>query len=340
MRRFRISLLVAALPVTLIAATSCGVTADTTAATVAGQTITVDSVDAIARENIPAGDPSVDNGSVLSGDLVRSVLAFQIQGEAAVGEAARWGLTIDDSVRAEAVSQLQKQQVLAQGKPETRQAQVEYTAAQLVLNARFATLDPQNSSDLRLLYDGLPTYWSRVCISGLALPVAKSAAVAKLLERGTEFSDVPAKVSDAQLVGGSADSCYPLSALPTELRDAIEVAPVGDITDAVSVTDPTAGVVVYYLRVDDRRTVSLTDAQPELASLISALAKKGSVALTSLVVQGAKINPRYGSGVATQLDSNNNPQTSVLAPPVPVQPKGLPVIATPTAAATGTDTGQ
>ena len=156
MRRSRTLLLAATAGVALFAS-ACGVTADTTAATVAGTAIPIDDVTTLVSDPVFNGGAEQPNESSQDGTLARSALMFLIERQAWLSELDRWGLEISDADREQIGAQIDEQ--AATGGQEldgrSRELLVEYTAAQSVLTERFGTIDPERDDDLRRLYDEL-----------------------------------------------------------------------------------------------------------------------------------------------------------------------------------------
>lgn len=348
MRRVRLPLIAVLLPLALIAAAGCGVTADTTAATVAGQSISVESVDALARSApFDSAGTGVDNESVLDGTAARSALGLQVQAAAAVGVAERLGLKVDDAARADGEEELSQQidnaKKQGQNVPEfgsaTRKVYVDLFAAYLLLGKYFASAPASAEPGLRHLYDAVPDYWSRICITGVTVPATAQDAATSAFAGGAEFDEVLSEVDGAEQIADAATDCVPRTVLPANLLAAVDAVPTGKVTAGVVIAGATGTAPpVAFLRVDRTVRVSFADAREELTGLVSQAAQDPSV-WTAIVAQTAEINPRYGSGVAA---GGSGGQLAVLPPPAPVAPaSGLgAVIDAASGANAGTDTGQ
>lgn len=342
MRRVRLPLIAFLLVGALAASTGCGATADTTAATLGDQTISVATIDSLAADvgfmtATQLGTPN-ESESVMPGSLARSVLSFEIQRAAWMSQAERFGLSVED-VRADVQSQLEADPSSEGLGREARSSIVEFVAARSLVSERLAQLDPDSEADLRTLYDSVPVFWERACFSGLSAPSTESDAVADQLADGRSLKDIAESVTDGQFIAPSDSNCAPSFALPGELRDAVESTATGSTTGAVLIA---GGDGVVVLRVDERRSLSFSDAREELAAQVGQFAgEQGPAAWISLIAQSAQINPRYGSGMASQDDGQGGSAAIILPPPTPVQPVGAPVAAqSGTSSDSATDTGQ
>jgi hypothetical protein len=97
------TLVVAVAVVAAAVLSSCGVAADDQAASVFGETVSVNTVDSLASDAVflqalQAGEVGTD--SVIPGVTARTVLTFEIQNVAAQAELERFGLTLDDALLA------------------------------------------------------------------------------------------------------------------------------------------------------------------------------------------------------------------------------------------------
>jgi hypothetical protein len=318
MHRTRSLALVALTAAATVVVSSCGVWADTSAATVLGRTVTVESVEQLVRDEgfVGSEDSGVEEGSV-PGDLFRSVLAFELQRVAWIAEADRWGLEITDEMTA-AASQQVEAQITSTGASydaETREKLEEYVAAQTALETRFSQLDPSNDADLRLLYDGAPSYWDRTCVAVVQIAPDQEGEVDRALAEGTTIEELPEVVEGATLVADPSQ-CLPSTPgqLPEELEEAFASAEQGSNDGPVDVGDPAAGGATYVFRVDDRRTVGFDEAREELAQIAQGLAQQGAQGWIGLVLAEADIDPRFGTSVST-----SNGQPTIDAPPVPLE---------------------
>jgi hypothetical protein len=315
MHRTRTLALVAVTAVATLVASSCGVLADTDAATVVGRTVSIESVEQLSRDEGFTGamDADVQEGSV-PGDLFRSVLQFELQRVAWIAEADRWGIEITEEMRDAAAQQVEAQ-ITSTGTAyddETREKLVEYVAAQTALETRFAELDPSADADLRLLYEGAPSLWERICVAVVQVDPAQVDAAERALHDGASVEELPGLVEGTTLAA-DPEQCVPGSELPDELESAFRAAPRGSDEGPLSVGDPATGAATYLYRVDERRTIGFGEAREELAQIAQGLAQQGAQTWISLVVSEAEIDPRFGTGV-----SRVNGQPVVDAPPAPL----------------------
>jgi len=344
MRRVRLPLIVVLSVGALITSSGCGVTADTTAATLGDQTISVETVDALAADSgylaVTQLGTSNDSESVLPGPLARSVLGFEVERAAWVSLAAQFGLSVDD-LRADVEAQVDADPTLEGLSAEARSSIVEFVAARSLVSERLAQLDPDSDADLRTLYDSVPPYWDRVCFSGLSAPVTEQGAVAEQLAKGRSLEDIAAAVTDARFIAASESNCAPSFALSGDIRDAVDSTSTGESTGAVVLTGAASGDAVIVLHIDERRSLSFEDAREELVAQVAQFASDaGPASWISLIAQTAQINPRYGSGMSSEADGQGGSATIVVPPPAPVQPVAAVAIAPADARAAGaTDTG-
>lgn len=334
-----------------LAASACGVTANTTAATVGDQTISIDQLNAVI------GDPAIvgpnDGGASESrqpGGLARAALMYEIQRVAWVEEAERWGVEVTDADRADAEAQLDAQ--LAQARVEltgaTRQGAIDSTAAQNALLARFAEIDPTDESDLRLVHDGAPSRWRSWCLTVVAVVPEDSERVERLLDDGVALEAVPDRVEGAEVIATS-EQCYLGSELPVDLEAAVRATTVGERSAPVATT-LTGGQALLYFDVEratdptfdqareDVITVAagLRDAVEQLGVLsglgvdateeeIQMAQQMQEMAVTALRgwvedrMRSAEVNPRYGSGIVAR-SAQLGGGLEVAPPPVPLQP--------------------
>ncbi|MGB3410484.1 MAG: hypothetical protein WBA45_04750 [Microthrixaceae bacterium] len=325
-----------------IVAVGCGVAADDTAATVGGRSVSIESVNDIARDPLfsPGGLPDLTD-YVLPGDMFRSALAFEITRSAWIAEAERWGLDLD-SVHDEATSQLDSQ--LAQSPPDSemsaslRKMFVEYYAAQILLGQRFQTLDPKSDSDLRRLYEGVPGLWERTCAWIVSVPDGSSEKVAKAIKSGKSLKDLPAEVEGTTLAADPSQSCISDSSMPPELSAAIRALPLNKVSDELSLTS--GGVTqVFVAEVESRESLSFKQARTDLEGIATSLASQGAQPWVELVAAAAKIDSRFGSGV--QSGQSGPSITPPSAPVVPAAQAGPSTLPPPTAGASsdGADSG-
>ena len=314
MHRTRSLALAALTVVATVVVSGCGVWADTSAGSVLGRTVTVESVEQLTRDEgfVGSEDSGVEDGSV-PGDLFRSVLAFELQRTAWIAEADRWGLEITPEMTDAARQQVEAQlsSTGATYEKATRAKLEEYVAAQTALETRFSQLDPSSDGDLRRLYDGVPSYWERTCVAVVQIDPSREAEVERALEEGATIEELPDVVQGTTLVADPSQ-CLPGVQLPTELKEAFDAAPRGADEGPVSIGDAAAGGT-YVFRVDGRTSVTFDEAREELAQIAQGLAQQGAQAWIGLILEEAEVNPRFGSGV-----SGGSGQPPVDAPPVPL----------------------
>jgi hypothetical protein len=279
---------------------ACGVTADTTAATVAGRDIPVDDVTALASD--PAFNNGADTGneSTQDGTVARGVLLFLIQREAWLAELERWGLEITDADRQAAGQQLDQQlQGTGTGQIEERSRELllDYGAAQNLLTRRFAQLDPRDDADLRRLYDGAPSRWRQVCLTVVRVPIERVDAAESLVDDRVPVQDLADRVEGAEVVAQPSDGCFPELALLPELRRELVDAPVGVTRGVVLSTGSAGGAEAFVFRLEERRRLSFDDVREELATEARGLAQEGPVSWVQEQTLLAEINPRYGQQV-------------------------------------------
>lgn len=317
MRRIPSPRIVTLLVALTLLGSACGALADTTAATVAGRDVSIESVEGLLNDDafvelvlgVPASDEA--QGRV-SGDSFRTILAFQLEREAWLAEAERWGVKPD----IEAARTQLDQELEAEGsdwQASSRTAFAEYRAAQVALQERFARIDPTNNSDLRLVYDGAPSLWDRVCAAIVQVPEGQADEVRAALGDGASLEELPGIVEGAALAADPSQQCIAESQLPEDLAAALHETPTGQNSAPVKVSDGQGGEVTYVYRVDERKVVSFTEAQEELAGITGSLAQQGPQAWIALIVADADIDPRFGSGVTT---GQQGPV--IAAPPVPL----------------------
>lgn len=305
MRRTRLLLPAVTVGLALFAS-ACGVTANTTAATVAGRDIPVDDVTELAAD--PAFNPPPDTGnestqdneSTEDGTVARGVLLFLIQREAWLAELERWGLEITDADRQAAGEQLDQQlQGTETGRVEERSRELllDYGAAQNLLTQRFSQLDPDSDDDLRRLYDGAPSRWRQVCLTVVRVPVDGIDAAERLVDDRVPVQDLTDRVEGAELVAQPSDGCFPELELLPELRRELVDARTGVTRGVVLTTSGGGGVDAFVFRLEERRVVSFDEARDGLAAEAQGLAQQGPVSWVQAQTLLAEINPRYGQQV-------------------------------------------
>lgn len=319
MRRIRILLSAALAGALGVVAAGCGALADTAAASLDGRTVTVESVQELLRDDafteLVLGQRSEDERlGRIGGDQFRTVLMFQLEREAWLAEAERWGVEVDvDSARSALDGQLEGQG--SDWREPARAAYAEYSAAQQAVSTRFAGLDPTNEADLRRLYDGGAPLWDQICVAIAYVPSELREDAADEVASGASVEDLVESIEGAELVADPEQQCVAAYQLPTELLDAVEAAPAGSTSDLIAVSTATGGENLYVFRIDERRTVSFEDARTDLEGIAASLTQQGAQPWISLVVWGAEIDPRFGSGIAL-----GQGQTSIIAPRSPLLP--------------------
>lgn len=314
------SLIAATLLATLaVAGSACGVLAETTVATVSGRSVSLESVEELARDEGFSGSAALDEEQGrLEGDQFRNMLLFQLERVAWVAEAQRWGVQVD----AQAARSQLDEQLSAQGldwQPSTRAAYAEYLAAQTALQERFAQLDPSDESVLRRFYDGAPDLWDRACVAVVQVGGDQADEVAAALDDGATLEELPERVQGTSIAADPNQRCLAMSQLPPELRDAITTAQIGRDEGPVTVSEGAPGETSFVFRVDSRQRLSFDDARAELEGIVGTLAQNGPQPWINVLVQGAEIDPRVGEGVSA------GQQGAVIAPP-PVPISDAPVV--------------
>ena len=320
MHRTRSLALVALSAVATVVLSSCGVWADDSAGSVLGRTVTIESVEQLTRDEgfVGTQDSGVEEGS-LPGDLFRSVLAFELQRQAWIAEADRWGLEITSEMT-DAASQQVEAQIGSTGatyERATRDKLEEYVAAQTALETRFSQLDPSNDADLRKLYEGVPSYWERICVAVVQIDPATESEADRALADGATIEELPEVVEGATLVADPSQ-CLPGVQLPAELKDAFNSAARGSNEGPVSIGDAATGAT-YVFRVDGRTSVSFADAREELSQIAQGLAQQGAQAWIGLILEDdevTQVDPRFGTRVST-----SGGQPTIDAPPAPLSPQ-------------------
>ncbi len=310
---------------------SCGVAADDRAATVFGQTVSVNTVDTLASDAVflqalQAGEVGTD--SVIPGVTARTVLTFEIQNVAARAELERFGLTLDDALLAEA-EQTVRSQIPEQLSDVAVDRLAAFVGSTTALGNRLVSVDPASEQDLRLLYDGAPGLWDRTCVAMVAVLPAQSDQVEAVVAAGGRIEDVTATVAEAQLVFDPAEECVPTSQLPTQVRERITDAAPGTTLGPV-VIEGQAGTVELFLRVDGTRRLAFDDpaAQEQLSGIAERLAsaqqqpaQAAGYWLNLVLADAVQVNPRYGTAAVSQSGS-----FEVVAPAGPVTPSTLPPV--------------
>ena len=306
-----------ALPILAVLA-SCGVTADTTAATVDGKTVSTETVNALARDEVfGAPGASAANDSVLPGEQARAALLLAVQATAWASELERFGVSLSAQAKDQANEQIDAQ-LGQQGAPSqisatARAVLIKFLAAQTLLGERFQSIQESSTEDLRLLYDRLPIARELTCMTVASVDPSVQGAVLKQIESGALLEELPGVFPEVDIVATSRD-CIPTALLSGLIQQAVLGAELGVATEPVTATDSQGNPIIYLIRVDERKVASFEEAVPGLLKLIS----QGPDTWVQLVVATAQINPRYGSGVGF----GPSGQAAVLPPPAPELPRG------------------
>ncbi len=249
-----------------VAATACGVTADTTAATVGERTVSIDDVNAVVDDPAIVG-PAVEgvDESRQPGDLARTALMYEIQRVTWIEEAERWGVEPTPEQVADAEVQLDAQLAGAgvQLSDDNRDRAIASSAAQNVLLERFAEIDPTDEDDLRLIYEGAPSRWRSWCLTVVAIPADGADRVESLLDDGVALDEVADRVDDAELLA-TPDQCFVGSELPPELETAARDAD-GSQRPAPVETSLGADQGLMYFEVERASSSSFDEAREEVA---------------------------------------------------------------------------
>ncbi len=309
-------------------ASACGVTADTTAATVDGTDIPADDVNTLVADPVFNGGTPPANESALDGTMARSALMFLIERQAWLSEMDRWGLSVTDDERT-TIGDGIDQQAEANGGGKlgarTRELLVDYNAARTALTERFAQLDPNSDDDLRRLYESSELQWRQVCLTVVQIPADQVTAAEAAIERGVGIQDLPDRIAGAEQVADPSQGCNPDVALAPELRADLSGAAVGATRGVVLTDDGAGGVAGYAYRLEGRRNVSFQDAREDLAAaaqrLVTAASQgqvqQGPEQWVQLVALGAQIDPRFGQRVVQSAGG-----FTVQPPPTPERPRG------------------
>lgn len=306
-----------------VVATACGVTADTTAATVDGRKVLISDVDALARDEAffgpqPGGLPE----SRLPGDLARFALTFELERAGLHAELDRWGLTVSDADRSAATEALSDQDPVGweQLAPRSRELLVDYSAAQQVLGDHFARLEPDDET-LRTFYDAAPTLWAQTCVTVVSLEPDELDAATAELDAGTALEELADTVPTAELAVSSADQCVDDAQVVPDLREAFAAAPLDELAEPVVLDTSGVGLpTAFVFQVDERRVVPFDEAREQLTDILGALLQQGPMPWVRLLLVDAEINPRFGSGILQGPDGS----IQVLPPDTPIVPTTIP----------------
>lgn len=319
MRSLRSLLLAASAGVALFAS-ACGVTADTTAATIDGRSISTDDVAELSADPVFNGGTPAPNESTLDGGVARGALMFLIEREAWMAEAERWGLDIADGERERFGTQID-QQMAQQGtgtlRDRTRELLIDYNVAGAAVAQRFAQLDPDDDDDLRLLYESSQLQWRQVCLTVVQIPAGGIRTASELIDGGRGLDDLVERIEGAEQVADPSEGCFAEVGLAPELRSDLADAPVGVNRGVVLTRGGPGGVSAFAYRLEGRQVVGFEDARGELAEAAASLAQQGPEQFVQRNTLGAQIDPRFGQQVA----SGSNGFT-IEPPPVPALPLG------------------
>jgi hypothetical protein len=334
-RRSRVLLLVVLAAVGLVAS-ACGVTADTTAATVIGRDISVDDVNEIVDDEdlmtLLFGAAADDgNESTQPGDVARGVLLFELERTVWQAEVERWGLEVPEQLRSEAetlideqLATLDQSQPRVDGRPrqlssDARELLVDFVATRGAVAQRLAALDPQDDSDLRLLYNGAEPAWDQYCVTIATMGPEQADAADAALADGATVDDLAERVEGVQIAVDAEQVCLARTDLPPRLLETVRELTPGRTSSTIVLDDGAGGVQVVVVRLQERRTVSFEEALAtgQLATLAQRIAESGTAAWAQYLVADAEINPRYGSQVGTNLAG----QVLIEPPPAPELPR-------------------
>lgn len=289
--------------VVAVAASACGVAADTTAASFRGDTIvTTTDVDQLAADAAfvqaltgtgVARQACGRDCSTVPGNTAREVLLFETQRRVLESEAERWGVQVSAQDRAQARRSVQQQ--LAGGGSAPRRVTdriTDYVATLGALTNRLREVDASSEQDLRALYDGAPSLWEFACMTVVQVPARGVDRAAALVDRGSGTAVVAKRVRGAQVVATSR-TCLNPAALPQSLRDAVRTTRVGTVR-TVTTEDGTG----FVFRVRSYRTDGFRAAQGQLRRLARAVVAQGVAQWLPFVMLGqVEINPRYGQDI-------------------------------------------
>lgn len=282
-----------------LSVTGCGVAANDVAATVGQTTISASQVNELASSPAFMGamasqalTPSREG--VLDGSSARQVLVFLIQKEVLTQEVQRWGAEVTAEDRSAADQMIEQQAPRLKGSQ--REVATEFLAARTALQARLTSVDAADSAVLRRFYDGIRSYWNRVCMDAVVVRPADLDRARRLLGRGTGIAELPDRVKGAEVVV-TRKQCLPVSTLPLALRERLGTAKVGALVGPISGVFPGQDVVVW-LRVASTSRVSFGRAGDELAEIAESVLQSGvDQWLTLRANELVTVDPRYGSSI-------------------------------------------
>lgn len=300
--------------VVAIAAVSCGVVADTTAATISGRTVSVSDVDTLAASpaflQLLQGQPASaePQESRVAGSAARSALQFELERVAYAALAEDLGLSVDPAVTQEADTWVSQQEAQLQGQaldPRVRELLVSYIENQLLVYEYVRGADARDRGVLERFYDRLSSRWDQRCVTIVGADAAQVDAFQDLRRSGAGVDAIAEAVEGAEVVVDAATGCVSRVDLPGSLLSVIDRLRTGSTSEAIELDG-----AVYVVRLDGRRQVGLDEAAAELAEMIQAAAQSGPQALIMGELATATVNPRYGQGVL--------PTGVVVAPPTPI----------------------
>lgn len=334
-RRSRVLSLVTLATLAGLVTGACGVTADTTAASVLGRTISIDDVNEIAEDEALVeflfGPTAVtENESTQSGVAARGVLLLELQRTVWQAELERWGVEVPDGFRDQAAASLDGElasldaaQPRPDGEPRSlsqanRNLLVDFLVTRQAVAERVAALDVENPSDLRMLYDGADAQWDQVCLTTVNFSVDRLEQAQDALAGGATVDDLPSELELDEQTGSVEQACRPVAGLPSQLRAAVEAATPGRTSDAVVIDGGASGTAVAVFRVEERRQLSYEEAlgSGALLELAGQLARNPAIWFWYQLAD-AEINPRYGQRVGINLAG----QVIIEAPEAPVLPR-------------------
>lgn len=305
---FRRRFSLAALVIGCVLLTSCGVAANSTAASVEGHDISIERVLKYIRNEQAASNLGLPLAGVTDdsapGEVVQSVVGLEIQRNALISALDRWGLSISDDDRVTARQQYE-QSGQDFGDDELNDGFVEYYAAFNLLAEKFMSLDPTNESDMRTLYDGMLPEWDQICVTVLGSEEFEIDAITAAADSGeslVEIADAHEGSQSVVLILDSADECLPSYAFPPDLREAFTTTAPGEIGHVIS--SEMMGTIVYFYEVDEFKSVSFDEALPQLTGLVEEWSTGPEAAMNGVnrwagyLAVNAEVNPQFGSGVS------------------------------------------
>lgn len=304
--------------VTAMVMTGCGVAAPDKVASIDGVDVTLEDLIRTASDPLYSLVSPDWDGPTISGDAARQALTVNLTTAAWVAEAGRWGLDTN-SKRAEAEASLD-QQLSVMAEPldlsdDAREGFIEMFAAQFALQERFEKIDPTSDDDLRQIYDLSSMLWEQTCAFILTVPDDAQGEVRSLAARGVDATEVAERVDGTSVITTPDDGCMSEGSIPSQIRDDLRTVPVGE-SDLFDIDS--GGMTQHFMvQVVSRGTVRFGDAREDLVAIAAALLQSGPQEWVGLRLVEAGIDPRIGSGVT--LDGQSQPH--VVPPAGPIQPK-------------------